>query len=421
MMQKFTEFCLARRASLFGFKNKKTTVSEEIDLASATFFQNPYPTYQRLRKTSPIVAVKPAGHLLTRHADIAEALASPDLRNTPSRFSVLNSRNAKRYEAARLANNILPFLDPPENKVRRQCLIRAVHSRLNQWQTGIDAVADKQMQTFLRDKGDDLIEDFSSPLSLGLMCDFIGIPESEKQRYKQLSEAFFYLFAPLSNAEKFEQVNEVLAVFRTEFQGLLDKRVLEPKPDLISALLVAEEEGEKLDHDEIVDSCMLVFADGVENVEAGIANVLSAFHQDKQAQKMFAESELSLEEVVSEGLRLQTPAQFIARIANQDMQICGAQISAETPVFLSLASANRDEEVFENAGNMRPGRSARDIFTFGRGSHACIGSRLSSLQINAALKQILTAELKPKLHPDQIIYRPRLAHRWPKAFPVYRG
>ena len=287
MMQKFTEFCLARRASLFGFKNKKTTVSEEIDLASATFFQNPYPTYQRLRKTSPIVAVKPAGHLLTRHADIAEALASPDLRNTPSRFSVLNSRNAKRYEAARLANNILPFLDPPENKVRRQCLIRAVHSRLNQWQTGIDAVADKQMQTFLRDKGDDLIEDFSSPLSLGLMCDFIGIPESEKQRYKQLSEAFFYLFAPISNAEKFEQVNEVLAVFRTEFQGLLDKRVLEPKPDLISALLVAEEEGEKLDHDEMVDSCMLVFADGVENVEAGIANVLSAFHQDKQAQKQY--------------------------------------------------------------------------------------------------------------------------------------
>ena len=118
---------------------------------------------------------------------------------------------------------------------------------------------------------------------------------------------------------------------------------------------------------------------------------------------------------------MQTPAQFITRIANQDTQICGVQISAETAIFLSLASANRDEKVFDDADRMRPGRSARDIFTFGRGSHSCIGSRLASLQINAALKQILAAGLKPKLLPDQITYRARLAHRWPEAFPATKG
>lgn len=403
------------------FGKKRTFVEAEVDLGSATFFQDPYPLYQCLRSDSPITQVKPAGHLLTRHSDILEALSSVDLRNRPSRFSVLNARNTDRYEAARLANNILPFLDPPENKVRRQCLIRAVRQRLTEWQEGINLVAGAQMEIFLESTSDDLISGYSSPLSLKLMCDFIGIPKSEGLRYKQLSEAFFYLFAPLSELEKFEQVNKVLGQFRQDLKDLLELRKTSPQSDLISALLIAEEEGKKLTEDEIVDSCMLVFADGVENIEAGVANVLNAFFQDKEAQLMFAASELSIEEIVSEGLRLQTPAQFIPRIANRDTEICGVDIAAETPVFLCLASANRDERVFDQADRMLPGRSARDLLTFGRGTHSCIGSLLGSLQITAAVTQVLEQKMKPRLEPEQIKYRNRLAHRWPESFPVIRS
>ena len=402
---------------MFGFKNKKNH-TEEIDLGSDAFFQDPYPIYKRLRKSSPIATVKPAGHLLTRHSDILEALSSTNLRNSPSRFSVLNQRNSKRYEAARLANNILPFLDPPSNKVRRQCLIRAVHERLTVWQSGIDIIAENQMQTFMQNGIEDLIDGFSSPLSVNLMCDFIGIPKTEGSRYKELSESFFYLFAPISDPVKFDQVNEVLKNFRMELQLLVKEREQKPEDDLISALITAQEDGQNLTQDEIVDSCMLVFADGVENVEAGVANVLSAFYQDLEAQKMWAAAELSVDEIVSEGLRLQTPAQFIPRIAKAEIQICGIQIAAETPLFLGIASANRDESVFEKADKMLPGRSARDILTFGRGTHSCIGSRLASLQITAATKQILEAGLRPKLSFEEIGFRPRLAHRWPAEFPV---
>ena len=405
---------------MFGFR-KKANIPQEVDLGSESFFQNPYPTYELLRKKFPIAPVKPAGHLLTRHQDILEALASTDLRNTPSRFSVLNARNTSRYEAARLANNILPFLDPPENKTRRQCLIRSVREQLDDWLPTLEGTASAQLNTFLQGDSDDLIRGYSSPLSLKLMCDFIGIEDSDRKNYKELSDAFFFLFAPLSDSEKFEKVNQTLAQFRSGLHQLLKKRQSEPEDDLISKLISAEDEDLGLTEDEIVDSCMLVFADGIENVEAGIANVLNAYYQDDAAQKMFAASEITVEEIVSEGLRLQTPAQFIPRIAKADTQICGTEISVESPIFLALASANRDENVFEDADKMRPGRPIKDILTFGRGTHSCVGSRLASLQISAAIKQMLEAGIQPTLQPKQIQYRPRLAHRWPVEYPVRKA
>lgn len=403
------------------FNRKEKGLPEELDLGSELFFQNPYPLYQLLRQHKPVAAVKPAGHILTRHRDILEALSSPSLRNAPSRFSALNSRNSDRYEASRLANNILPFLDAPKNQIRRQCLIRAVREHLSEWQPLLDETAASQMKVYLAGNNQDLISGFSSPLSLKLMCDFIGLSKTDRIRYKDLSEAFFYLFAPLSDTQKFEQVNLTLRHFQTELSSLVAERAKRPGTDLISKLILAEEDGQKLTTQEVIDSCILIFADGVENVEAGVANVLAAYHQDAQAQEMFAAGDLSIEQLVSEGLRLQTPAQFVPRIANNDIEICGIHISAETPVFLGLASGNRDQEVFENADKIRPGRAIQDYLTFGRGAHSCIGSRLAGLQICAAVKQVLDADLKPLLPLDQINFQPRLAHRWPESYPVKRA
>jgi len=403
-------------AKLFG--KKTTQLTDEVDLGSTAFFQDPYPTYELLRNNQPVAAVKPAGHLLTRHGDILSALASKDLRNAPSRFSVLNKKNADRYEAARLANNILPFIDPPGNTIRRQCLIRSVRAQLDIWQPSLEGVAARQMELFLQGDSEDVIEKYASPLSLNLMCDFIGFENPARNHYKDLSDAFFYLFAPLSDAEKFEQVNNRLARFRSELHQLLELRRANPKADLISKLISAEHENEGLSEDEIIDSCMLVFADGVENVEAGVANVVAAFYQDRDAQEMFHSNEMSLEQLVSEGLRLQTPAQFVPRIACRDMEISGVEIAAETPVFLSLASGNRDTEVFEAAEKMLSGRSAQDLLTFGRGAHSCIGSRLASLQIGAAVKHVIGFGLTPKIPLSKIRFKSRLAHRWPTHYPM---
>lgn len=394
----------------------------ELSLDAPEFFQDPYPIYKKLRRDQPVVAVRPNGYLITRHSDILQALSSEKLRNAPSRYSVLQAGNADKYVAADLVKNILPFLDNPQHQAPRTSVIRAVHSRLKQLDGCFEPIAQQAMSHYLAGDNRDLISGFTAPYALHLMCHFMGIDLQQSVRFKEYSHAFFYLFAPITDSAHFQTLNQKIQLFRDEMAQLVEARRTAPQEDFISALLQGDgdDEQERLSTAEIIDNCILVFADGIENIEAAIANVLAAYFDDRAAQQMYRTSELDISNLVSEGLRLQTPAQFIARIASEELQIGGFDIAPETPVFLALASANRDPQCFEKSESFLPERNPRDLLTFGRGQHSCIGGRLASLQIGAAVKAVLEADLKPEKKLTQLSYKARLAHRWPESYPMHR-
>ncbi|MGB7318566.1 MAG: cytochrome P450 [Planktotalea sp.] len=376
-----------------------------LDLSDPAFVADPYPTYEWLRENCPVVELTGGGYLLTRHADIRAAFTNPALGNAPSRFSTLAARNAGKYVAADLAAHIPPFLDGDDHKPVRQMVSRSFFNAFKGLSGELDVLAREHVAKL--NAGDDLIRVGSQLFSLASMMRFCGV-EAEPEQMKRLTQAFFHLFAPLKDPAVFTEVNNALSEFRAVLASALEAGP--PKGSLLAELRDFQSKNADITDAQIVDNCLLVFADGVENIEAGAASLMLVFEQ-ADLWGALERGDMDMELAVREGLRLQTPAQLVPRVARTSFEIGGVAIKKDMPVFLALASGNRDESVFAKSGAFDPGRDPAFVLTFGQGRHRCIGEPLAIAQLVAFMGAIVAARLRPQ-HMD-ISYQPRVGHRWP--------
>ena len=383
----------------------KFCVDLPFDLSAPAFIADPYPSYAWLRENAPVVELQGGGYMLTRHADIRAAFTNSALGNAPSRFSTLAPRNAQKYVAADLASHIPPFLDAPEHKQMRQMVSRSFFNVFNGMGNELNVLARAQIAQL--NAGDDLISAASQPFSVIAMCRFCGVARAPEQ-VKAFTQAFFHLFAPLRDPEVFAQVNAALAAFRAVLAEALQAGP--PEGSLLAQMRAFQAQSEGITDAQIVDNCLLVFADGVENIEAGVASLMLVFEQagiwdDLQS------GTLSMELAVREGLRLQTPAQLVPRVAREGFELGGVQIKKDMPVFLALASGNRDGAVFDAPNTFDAARDMSDVMTFGQGRHRCIGEPLGIAQLAALMRAIVEVGIRPAAKP--MTYQSRIGHRWP--------
>lgn len=373
---------------------------EPVDLQSPAFFADPYPVYNRLRSAEGIAPVVQGGFLLTRHADVEAALKNPALGNTPSRFSALSARNADKYVAADLARNIPPFLDMPDHKTPRQALSRAFYQTFGPFKDGLADMA--RAQAARAPVECEVIADLAQPFVLRAMAHFVGLPH-DPERLAPLSEAFFHLFAPLRDPEQFAAVNARLA----EFRALVADAMQAPQQgSLIENLKVLQADGMEMTNQMIADNAILVFADGIENIQAGVATLMP----------IGADGFETTEDFVREALRLDTPGQIVPRVAREGTEIAGVTIDAGIPVFLALGAANRDPEMWDEADTMKPGRDLSKALIFGQGRHRCIGEPLGVAMLGAMVDAVRERGV---VQCGKVLgYHQRMGHRWPTALPV---
>lgn len=388
---------------------------ESVDLAAPALFDDPYPVYARLRREAPIAPVRRGGWLLTRHADIRALLTHPDFGNRPSRFSALHPRFREQRVAADVAANILPFLDRPEHTAPRRLIAAALRTRLRSFDAELDELAASAAD--MVDGSCDVIGEVAAPYTRRTMCRLIGLPEGDADELASLTDHFFRLFAPLSDAELLEEVNRGL----TRFRHLVRRRVDHaPAHSLLALLGHAGPDGARLDEAQLVDSAILLFADGVENVATGVGSVLLAAHRSPEVRAALDAGGGDAGRAVSEALRLDSPAQLIPRIAQRETEVLGRAVSEGVPVFLALASANRDEAVFDAPDEVRLARDRSAVLTFGAGRHYCLGAGLAASQIQALASALVGRGVGVELPPDGVRYRRRVGHRWLEALPVRR-
>ena len=170
--------------------------------------------------------------------------------------------------------------------------------------------------------------------------------------------------------------------------------------------------------DEAVDTCMLLFADGVENVDSGIGNCVNLLLQHPAVlTRLRSEPEL-IPDAVEEALRLDPPGQFIAKIAKEDVELAGRLIKKDEAVLLVLASANRDPAVFDEPNEFRLGRRGVRHLSLGQGRHACIGAPLVRMEIEAALRCLLGRVGELDYRDPGLHWQTRWGHRWLDRLPV---
>lgn len=387
---------------------------EPFDPTSPEIVADPYPAYARLRQTEPVHRCQSGAWLLTRYEHVLSCLADSRLGNAPSPYAVVNERNRERYVCADVANNILPFLDPPRHAAPRRLIGNCFRDYLRRAPVDINEIAKRCLVEAKRGKRFDLIADYATPFSVRVFIELMGLDPVDHRRLSDFSDWFFYLFMQIPSEEVRAKLDVALAEFRSYFSRVIESRRLNPGPDLLSLLVALE--GEALREQEIIDTCMLLFADGIENVDKAIASSYRILHSNNHLMRALRDNPHDIKSAVDELLRYDSPAQFVGRVALEDMNLCGVEIRKGASVLLGLASANRDETQFPEADKIIFKRPTSNQLTFGKGRHACIGAPLVRLEVEAGLRALIQgSSLKLADQPPR--YRSRPGHRWLQELP----
>ncbi len=391
-----------------------------VDVLSPEFIADPAPAYAWLRENAPLAEVRGGGYLLTRSEDIFAAFTDARLGNAPSRFSMLAAKNRDRYVAADVAANIPPFLDKPRHIDMRRSLSAAFHDTFTQAQDWIDPLAERWAETLV-DKGVvDIVSGFGRPFATEAMARFVGL-DHDPAAIATATGALFKLFAPIMDRADFVEVNSGLASTRSYIGRAVIARKSDPGNDLISHLLAFQETHDGLPNDiEIGDNALLILADGIENIEAAIAQAICILVRTGRWQA-FCNGEMDASATVLEVLRLETPAQLLPRVVREAHERHGVRLPEGTPLFLALGSANRDAARHADPDRFDILRDHSEVLTFGRGRHRCIGAALGQLLVSAGIRALAKHDVTFLSDPSNISYRVRIGHRWPKAVEVSVG
>ncbi len=403
------------KRSLTKFVKIKRNMSDQeiFQPGNPDFIRDPYPIYKILRENAPVHQTTQGLWVLSRYEDVIAGLKDARFSNAPAPFALVNKRNIDRYFAAKVANGIIAFLDSPDHLRPRRLIAGACNAYFKDKEVLVRDVADSLLSK-LRDKRQvEFVQDFAVPFATLSICRIMGFPDSDQAILKSWSNLFFYLFHSIPNEDVLQDVNRSLQEFRKYVQEQVALRKRKPTDDLLSFLLQARRADEVLSEEEVVDNAMLLTADGIENVQAGLATaVYTLLRNPDQLRRMKLDDRL-VPSAVQECLRFESPGQYQGRIARETLVIGGKTIKAYSVVLLALASANRDPAAFPDPDRFDIGRTGLRNVSFGAGRHACIGGMLVEIEFSAALRALFSASTTMRILGNNVEWASRAGHRWP--------
>jgi cytochrome P450 len=354
-----------------------------MDLLSDQIRRNPYPTYDQIRRHSPV--------LHEPRSDLWMIFDYEGVKRVLNDHEAFSSRVAPPEAAT---SQWLVFADPPRHTKLRALLMRAFTPRAV---ASLEPRIWELSREFLApaiERGEmDLAEDFSVPLPLMVIAEMLGAPVVDRPRFKRWSDVIMALGYAVSGGEEAVRVHsEFLAVtneMRAYLAGLVEQRRAEPRDDLLTRLVQAEVDGERLTEEEILGFFQLLLSAGHETTTNLINNaILCLVENPEQLARLRAEPGL-LPLAIEEVLRYRSPVQAMFRVPRYDVQLHGQTIPAGKLVLAMIGSANRDPQKFHDANLFDITRNPNPHIAFGHGVHFCLGAPLSRLEARIALSAFL--------------------------------
>jgi cytochrome P450 len=375
---------------------------------SEAFMADPYPHYKRMREESPVLAVKlawwlPKLWIVTRYDDVIAFL----------RDDRLSKNYVKKLWLPRTARSMyrnLLTLDPPDHTRLRSLVQRAFTPRIIEQMTAdIQRVTDVLLDEAATSENVDLIRDFAVPLPLKVMGDLLGIPSEDRPRFEPPAKRCANAAASVSIAVQLQAIHAAF-FFKTYLRELIELRRREPRDDLLSALIRAEEEGDKLTQEEVISMILLLLVAGFETTVHLISNgVLTLLNHPEERLRLQENPDLA-ESAIEEILRYASPVQFSTpRVAEEDVTIGSTTIPRGALAAASLASANHDETRFSASERFDITRDPNKHLAFGGGPHYCVGAPLARLEGRIALTTLF------RRFPDLHLTRTVESLRWKRS------
>jgi cytochrome P450 len=378
------------------------------------FRDDPYPSLKRLRETTPVDLTPFGFWRLLRHADVQRLLTGVrcGVRTTDGRlFNVDENRAGPQ--------NFMLQQDPPNHTRLRKLVSHAFTPRaLNAWRDEIQRVVDQHLDR-VADGGEmDVIRDLALPVPSTIICEMLGVKVEDRDRFtKWTAQATFGLASTIISPEVAEQVAVASEALRSYFEELIAQRRADPRDDLLSTLIRAEEEGDKLSYDELMSQSIGLLIAGFETTIGLIGNgVRALISNPAELAKLHAHPEL-VSKAVQECLRYDGPIVLTVRILHEDAEFGGHMIPKDSMVWAMLASANRDPEAFPDPDRFDIERDAGEHVAFGGGAHFCLGYRLAELEAQAAIGTLARRFTNLRLKSERVELGPSL-FRVPGRLPI---
>jgi len=391
---------------------------------SPDFIRDPYPSYDKLRTHAPVLHL-PAlnGYLVSRNADAALVL-----RDKRFGKDYYVTRITRRWPEAlnepvyRAMGRWMLTQDPPDHTRLRGLVVKAFTARrVEDMRPKIQAIVDDSIDRVIGQGRMDLISDFAFRLPVIVICDMLGIPETDREIFFKRERTGGRLLdpVPLSRAE-IDEANAAHANSEAYFQRLFDLRRREPGDDLTTQLVQAEEAGSKLSNEELTANIILLFGAGHETTVNLIGNALLALHRNPDQLELLKSNLSLMPNAIEEFLRYDSSVQLTYHVAMEDVEIGGVKIPQGDNVMCLLGSANHDPAVYPDhpdrlditRPNVRP-------LSFGGGIHFCLGAQLARLEAEVALTTLLRRI--PNLRIDDVEnpkWRPTFVLRGLKELPA---
>ncbi|KAA6451228.1 cytochrome P450 family protein [Bacillus swezeyi] len=372
---------------------KSSTILSESQLSSAAFKDEAYDFYKEWRASRSLCPVSlrdlGEGWLITRYDDAIHLLKDARLKkNYENVFTEAEEERPVLLENEELLSKHMLNSDPPDHSRLRSLVQKAFTPRMIlQLEDRIQHIADSLLDKVQPNHSMNLIDDFAFPLPIIVISEMLGIPHEDRQKFRVWSQTIID-FA--DTPESMEENNHKIGEFAEYLEYLVHKKRNEPAEDLISAFIQAEDEGTTLSTEELYSTIMLLIVAGHETTVNLITNMTYALlSYPDQLEKLRQQPGL-MDSAVEEALRFHSPVELTTiRWAAEPFVLHGQEIKRKDLIIISLASANRDEEIFPNAEMFDIERKNNRHIAFGHGSHFCLGAPLARLEARIAISALL--------------------------------
>ena len=386
-------------------------VNDAINLVSGEFWgRDPHEEFRWMRENAPVYHDPRSGVWgLSKHADVRMASRTPE---------VFSSAQGIRPDAFPLPMMI--DMDDPQHKLRRKLVNSGfTPRRVAAQEDYLRRVCDEIIDGVCERGECDFVADVAAMLPLIVIGDALGFRPEDRGDLLTWSDDMVKALTGGENPELLAKAGEAFTGF-TEYTGrVIDERRGCPHEDLISVLVHAEIDGDRLDRDSLVQEALLILIGGDETTRHVISGGMYQLCVNPDQRRFLLEDPGRIPNAVEEMLRWASPVRNMNRTATRDFELRGQTIEAGDKVLLLYPSANRDEEVFLDPFKFDVTRYPNEHIAFGNGPHICLGNSLARLELRVMFEQLL--KRLPDLEPvgdEEPAYRPANFVSGYETFPV---
>lgn len=392
------------------------------------FKANPYPFYDMLRANAPLFHWDQWNMWFVTDYAVSTALLK-DNRLGHELLSVMTREElgwteppASQVPLVEMQTGWMLFRDPPTHTRLRMLVHKAFTPRMvEQLRARIQSVTDTLLDAAEANGKLDVMADLAVPLPVMVIADMLGVPESDRELFRGWSRELAYTLELTDSPEIYEMGARATVSFSAYLRDLANERRKQPQADLMSALVQAEDAGDKLTEQELISTCILLLVAGHETTTNLIGNGLYALLRNPDQLAKLRDNPALGKTAIEELLRYDSPVQMTSRAALQDVEFNGQLIRKGTQVSFMLGAANHDPAHFEQPGTLDITRDPNPHLSFSNGIHYCLGAPLARLEGQIAIQSLLKRAPQLTLLNENPTYRETWVLRGLESLPVSLG